>query len=128
MIDVNDLIGKPYIDGGRGIDGYDCYGLAIEVYNRFGIELPDYSISAEACEEVSKKIQSLKSSDNWIKLDAPKVPCIVLLRAHPCFINHFGVYIGESKFIHIRDFGVCVEKMSTSLWKKRIEGFYDYEQ
>lgn len=41
MINVFDLIGLPYQENGRGPEGYDCYGLAIEVEKRFGKKLRD---------------------------------------------------------------------------------------
>ena len=41
MIDVSDLIGVPYLDYGRTLEGLDCYGLAIEVEKRFGKKLQD---------------------------------------------------------------------------------------
>ncbi len=41
MIDVSDLIGAPYKDNGRTSEGFDCYGLAIEVEKRLGKELRD---------------------------------------------------------------------------------------
>ena len=38
---IDDLLGKPYRDHGRGPDAYDCYGLAIEVERRLGKTLRD---------------------------------------------------------------------------------------
>ncbi|PYC80509.1 hypothetical protein C7C46_12480 [Streptomyces tateyamensis] len=33
-------LGKPYVWGGDGPDGYDCSGLVQQAYRRAGIELP----------------------------------------------------------------------------------------
>lgn len=41
MIDVSDLIGVPYQENGRTLEGLDCYGLAIEVERRLGKKLLD---------------------------------------------------------------------------------------
>lgn len=127
MIELNDLIGKPFGDRGRGPDYYDCYGLVMEVYRRFGKRIPDYSISAEACAEITNEVQKAKKeTDLWEKLDDLKVPCIVLLRAHVFFTQHFGVVISRNQFMHIMNYGVCVDRLDSSLWRRKIEGFYEY--
>ncbi|MBP5359381.1 MAG: C40 family peptidase [Treponema sp.] len=41
MIDIQDMLGKPYSDGGRGPDSYDCYGVVLEGARRMGAELTD---------------------------------------------------------------------------------------
>lgn len=41
MIYYEDLLGVPYRRRGRGMDGMDCYGLAIECCRRAGMELGD---------------------------------------------------------------------------------------
>ena len=37
IIDVTDLVGKPFLHCGRGPDAYDCFGLVLEVLRRVGI-------------------------------------------------------------------------------------------
>lgn len=126
-----------FVDGGRGDNyEYDCWGLCLEVFSRFGITLPDYSIvsndlsnpiiiGAEDKEGIDKAINDYKLS-TFVKLQNPFIPCIVVLRY--ClgnFYNHIGTYIGFNRFIHITsDRGCTIEKMSLSTWKTRIEGFY----
>lgn len=41
VMDIEDLLGKPYKEHGRGNGGYDCYGIAIEVERRLGHYLRD---------------------------------------------------------------------------------------
>ena len=43
-----DLLGKKFKYNGRGPDEYDCYGLVKEIYNRLGIELPEFA-STDDC-------------------------------------------------------------------------------
>ena len=56
-IKLDDLIGLPFIDGGRDPSvGFDCWGLSTEVFRRYGIELPDYKISCEDASRISRQI------------------------------------------------------------------------
>jgi len=126
MIDVNDLVGKPFSDGGRGPGSYDCWGLVQEVYRRFGMNLPDYSISATACQQVHQEIDQAKGSQHWIELSTPEVPCVVLIKAHPGFYQHLGVYFGHGKFLHVMNYGVEMARRNDPLWKKRVKGYWQY--
>jgi cell wall-associated NlpC family hydrolase len=123
---MNDLIGLPYIDGGRGPDAYDCWGLVREVYHRHGIEIPDYSISAEACAEISQRVNDeWLAGKKWQELPAPEIPCLVVIRVHPKFVSHLGVYIGYGKFIHVLK-TVQVDRISDPKWAKRIQAYGRY--
>ena len=45
MIEFGDLIGVPFVRGGRDpAGGLDCVGLTLEIYRRAGIELPEPSV------------------------------------------------------------------------------------
>lgn len=122
MIEVEDLVGIPFVDGGRGAAGYDCWGLAMEIFRRRGIELPDYPVSAMAVDAIAGELAANEHS--WIKLPEAEVGCLVVLRfACGNWANHVGVYIGEGKFIHAYiKTGVCIDRLSR--WKSRIAGFY----
>ena len=130
---LSDLVGKPFEDRGRGPDTYDCLGLTIEVFKRFGIPFPNYDISAKACELVSSMItQELKIlSDQWQEIKKPEVPCLVVMKFDPMFAQHLGVYISKGKFIHSAVInktrkGVKVDSISHPTIKTRIKGFYKY--
>lgn len=125
MISYNDLIGVPFVDGGRSTAGFDCYGLAVEVFKRFGIPLPDYRIGCEDTTAIDGEIA--KQRVRWIRQDPANlpVPCLVVIRFNTLFCNHTGVYIGNGKFIHTRQrIGVNVDDIDSLVWKRRIEGFY----
>lgn len=136
-ISFTDLIlNAKFVDGGRGNNyEYDCWGLCLEVFRRFDMYIPDYSIvtedlsnpsiiGAENKEKITEAINNYKSL--FVKLTNPCIPCIVVLRY--ClgnFYNHVGVYIGNNRFIHITsDRGCAIEKMDLFIWKHRIEGLY----
>ncbi len=119
----SDLLGKPFKDGGRGPDAYDCYGLAQEVFRRHGIELPDYRVSCEDASRIDATIEQEKPL--WTELDIPVVPCLVVLRFNSRVYNHVGVYIGKGRFIHTaKKTGVRIDRINDAYWRNRIEGFY----
>lgn len=118
-----DLLGKSFVNGGRGPEEYDCYGLATEVFRRFGIELPDYRISCEDYSRIDSTIEEEKS--RWIRCERPETPSIVVMRFNSRLYNHVGVYIGDGKFIHTaKKTGVRIENIGSMYWKHRIEGYY----
>ena len=125
-VEILNLIGKPFVDGGRGPDAYDCWGLCVEVYRCFGIELPDYKICCHDSEAFDKlyarDIQTRRRHD-WP--DVP-TPAVLTIRFNsPKFVNHVGVYIGGGRFLHTREkTGVVIERVDSMYWKHRIEGFY----
>lgn len=125
---IEDLLGKPYKDGGRGPAFFDCWGLAMEVHKRFNITLPDFEICASMTTLINDEISLQKTlSDNWLQINEPLVPCIVVIKTHPVFVQHVGVYVGDGKFIHTSSkTNVCRNKVTDLIWSRRIKGFYKY--
>ena len=120
---LDDLIGKPFADGGRGPELFDCWGLVIEVMRRHGISLPDYQISALAFDRIGEEIE--RQRPIWKRLDGPIDPCLVVVRFNSSCPNHCGVYLGSGQFIHAREKAkVCIDRINSPAWAHRIEGFY----
>lgn len=131
MIDYDNLIGIPFINGGRDRNkGFDCYGLVMEVYRRCGIALPEYTADWDDEEKINSIVQREAGTTAWHRVKAPlPVPCLVALRmgTPPGIVNHTGVYIGHGKFIHTRaKIGVCVSRIDSPAWRGVIDGFYEY--
>lgn len=128
MINVNDLIGVPFVDGGRSKEtGFDCWGLVKEVYKRIGIDLFDFDISCREASLINGAIECHRQF--WEKVnpyDRKNVPCLVVMRFNqPFFLNHTGVYLGNGLFIHTRErLGVNIDRVESPAWKKIIEGYY----
>lgn len=117
-----DLIGTPFVDGGRDKKGLDCWGLAKELYHRRGIDLPDFNISAMATDRITGEL--LANKPLWRKLQEPELYCIVVIRliCHG-WADHVGIYLGNNKFIHAyRATGVVIDRLSR--WRSRIIGYY----
>lgn len=124
MIDYIDLLDKPFKNGGRGPDAYDCYGLGIEIFRRYGIQILDYKISCMDLSLIDATIEQEQS--RWRKLEKPLEPCLIVMRCNsPRYINHAGVYIGKGRFIHTTSkAGVRVQLLNDIYYKDKIEGFY----
>ncbi len=125
QITIDDLLGKPFVDGGRGPDTYDCWGLVREVFRRHGIELPDYRISCLAKEAIDRQVALDRSFWTRCDLAGPPVPSLVVLKQHTQFCNHTGVYLGEGRFLHtLKKTGVIIDRTDHLFWKRKIEGYY----
>jgi len=121
-MEYEDLIGVPFVDGGRDKSGMDCWGLAREMFRRQGIDIPDYHVSAVSA--VSVASQMGVDVAYWQKLAQPALGCLVLIRLSPdVWANHVGIYIGDGKFIHAYSAtGVSIGRLRR--WRSRIVGFY----
>lgn len=121
----NDLIGIPFLDGGRDPNnGLDCYGLVMEVYRRQSILLPEYY--APALDEVAVSSEIDRARPAWQRVEGPPPPLAVMaIKFNSILCNHTGVYIGNGLFIHTRErIGVNIDRVDSPAWKRRIEGYY----
>ena len=123
-IQLNDLIGLPFIDGGRDpAVGLDCWGLSTEVFRRYGISLPDYKISCEDASRIHGQVKEQQAFWRRCGQEIP-VPALMVIR-FTVYCDHTGVYIGQGRFIHTRKgIGVSIDRVDNPAWAKRIEGFY----
>lgn len=127
---IYDLIGVPFVNGGRTVEeGFDCWGLCLEVFCRMGKELTDYRVSCYDFEAAFASFDSERAA--WIRHEWPDVPTpsVVAIRFNTPNVNHVGVYVGDGKFLHTREkTGVCIERADSPAWRHRIEGFYTQKE
>ena len=130
---IQDYIGKPFIDGGRGPDNFDCWGLVKYIYEKeYKIYVEDYFISALDTLRVAETMATEKIL-KWEKINMPEESDLVTISmdfTRPRgFVNHVGIYLGDGKFIHTRlKTGALIENINDIKWKSRIEGYYRYVQ
>ena len=120
-MDYSDLIGTRFkIHGRSKEEGFDCYGLAIEVLRRNGIKMVDvFYDTLDNRKEVHDIIHNIIPNQ---KIDKAEENCIIEIdvRGEPL---HIGVYIGNGKFIHTTSRkNVVIEPLR--LYKNKIVGCY----
>ena len=83
------LLGIKYVYGGSSTKGFDCSGFVCFVYRKFGMTLPrasrDMGKAGDAVKKADLQMGDLVFFDTNGGLNG---------------INHVGIYIGDSKFIH----------------------------
>jgi cell wall-associated NlpC family hydrolase len=129
LTDVSDLVGIPFVDKGRSKDGADCYGIFSLAMERFGITVPPVSVSAFAVHEAFAEFRRQVEQERlWIPVADPLPGDAVVMRNDPQMprlIQHFGVCIGEGKFLHaLEKTGSVIARLDHPLWKNRIAGAY----
>lgn len=101
--------GIPYRDGGRSVDGADCWGLVRLAYlAEAGIVLPSFSeISSKDLRAVARAIDAVRHggvAHGWSKVpaDEPLQALDVAVMTHPGHAApvHVGVYDGAGRILH----------------------------
>ena len=123
---LGNLIGIPFVSQGRSTtSGMDCWGLVMEVYRHYGVKLPDFSVDAFAFDKINELTGTEIATRAWEEIHEPETPSVVLMRIHPKYITHAGVYIGGGKIIHTRKtVGAIITPTSTL--RNQIVGYYRY--
>jgi predicted phage tail protein len=124
----SDLIGIPWKKGGRDKTGFDCYGLAMEMFRRAGKDLPEY-----AYDEIDpERIDADFRAHGFARLSRPEPFCLVSFTSVPPFASHMGVVLEDRKrFIHVRrdshgrPLRSCIERLDHPVWSRKIAGYWD---
>lgn len=114
MINIDDLIGVKYRKNGRTKEeGFDCYGLAIEVLKRFGHNLPDIENARKDDYDFNECHQLILKRVKVKEIPEPQeAGDVVLIKKIGKAMTHIGVYMGNGQVIHCNAGGVHIEKLS----------------
>jgi cell wall-associated NlpC family hydrolase len=116
-----DLLGIPFERGARGPNSYDCYGLAMEMFRRIGVAVPDFK-SPGTLEEIADLVR--RKEARWNKVPFGQVHSLVTLRVEG-LVAHVGFMIDADRFIHaFEPTGVTTERLRNGSFKPL--GFYTY--
>lgn len=116
MIVIDDLLGIPFKIHGRDKNGFDCYGLVIEVSKRFGHQMVDMFYEYEKTNNVKKlddNTHNIIWGNHLVKTDVPETSDILLFFDNKGRTTHIGVYLSDDNFIHCDGNGVHVSKLSS---------------
>lgn len=117
-----DLIGKPFVDGARGPDAFDCWGLLQCVLRRMGHEPTDFPSNPALLRPALH--------DEWQPLDPCEVRAgdgILLRSLNPRYEWHVGMVVDLGRMLHARESAnVCVERFDSPAYARRIVGFYRF--
>lgn len=122
MVEYGDLIGAPFVYGGRGPAAFDCYGLVMELYRReHGVELPDF---------LSPTDQGTQAALGLIKLqqweDVPCQPGVMVAIRIGRLVSHCGYMIAPDRFLHAWEKTGGVTTQRLDVWHRNIIGYYRY--
>ncbi|MEW6265768.1 MAG: hypothetical protein AB1641_22065, partial [Thermodesulfobacteriota bacterium] len=135
--DLSDLIGVPFLDGGRDpAIGLDCWGLVMEVTSRVSRDriVPDYGVSADDIANIrlvsAPIIAGTAEKSNWHRLPGPILGAVAALAISPyCpgVAQHFGVCLDEIRFIHtLKKTGAHVVRLDHLFWSRKIQGYFEW--
>ena len=125
----NKYINIPFIDGGRSLEGADCWGLARLIYKEeFNIELPSFSGEYDINDPKLLQEMIVQHKEGWQQIYTPEEGCIVVFRMFGAE-SHIGVAISATQFVHAREkYASAVENFSSVEWKNRIAGYFKYRE
>ncbi len=101
---------KPYQWGAQGPEKFDCSGLVYYVYGSLDIPMPRVSLAQSKFGKLVKKSE-LQPGDLVFFITSGKD------------INHVGIYVGGSRFIHAprRYSPVRYDSLNNAWWRQRFQ-------
>jgi cell wall-associated NlpC family hydrolase len=122
---LHKLVGIPYLENGRTIDGTDCYGLVCIVYREMlGIDIPslENTYTGDVTnEDLTVMVESKHSV--WFEVTKPIVGDVILFRLGNK--RHVGIWLREGSMLHsVNQANTCIERYDNFRWKNNIIGIF----
>lgn len=116
----------PFKIGGRGLDGIDCWGLAVLFYKeQLGLEIPEYDDVYKRYTPLGiSKYSILKAYQDWECVTNPRNGDIVLCK-NEAVPMHVGIYKEHGKMLHI-EMGKTpvIAGLEDNKWRSNVLGYY----
>jgi len=114
---ANDYVGTPWVSGGQGPDGYDCWSLVRHVNKKhFSRTLPLFIVDADNLRACLRQFRDAVDRGPWQQTDTPGQGDVVLMGSGQ-YADHCGVYMGDRTVMHCeRGCGVVVSSCKSLPW------------
>ena len=109
VTEARNYVGTPYRGGGTTAGGFDCSGLVVTVYEKFGIAMPRTSREqAKFGKQIDRS--ELKPGD-----------LVFFCTSGSTKITHVGIYSGDGEFIHAstRSRKVKYDRLDNKYFRRR---------
>jgi len=127
---LQDYVGLPFAERGRGRDGVDCWGLACLVYaEQLGIALPQHAedyVSTADRETLQRLIAEGRSC--WREVVPADAREFDLVEISNVGVPHVGIVAGAGLMLHIEaGSDAVIERLSSPRIARRLRGFFRHE-
>lgn len=131
-IDWSRFIGIPFVAGGSGPCGLDCYGLVKWVYwDLLRLELPELSGGFWQRDDAARAEWVQRAADaEWVPVDEDDIqPLDVLLFRVDNYPSHVALAIGGDRMLHVLDgMDSVVDRWTAPLWRPRLVQAYRHPE
>lgn len=109
---AGNYIGKPWVNGGAGPDGYDCWGLVRAVHaDVFGCAIGAIDVDAASALSVRRAFQRTDEYERWTEIDAGSASDgDVVLMSQARYPHHVGVIAGDGVLHSVEGAGVVHQR------------------
>lgn len=121
-MDINELVGIPWVKGGYTIEGADCWGLVLIACSRLRIPINIYKGSKASGVELSDIIIKESLSDRWEQIKKPEPISICTMTSNSGKPEHIGLCFDGKNVLHSLGSNGVGSSIITSI--KALDRFY----
>jgi cell wall-associated NlpC family hydrolase len=122
------LIGIPFVDRGRTVDGADCWGLSrLAMLRGASVDLPPYDEHYASCAERRLNDEMIRGSmGDWREVPAGAEQRFdVVLMKDGKWVSHIGLVTHPGRMLHTYQGGAsCNDRYNDSPFRERVVAFY----
>lgn len=118
MIFIDDLLGARFLSHGRNAaEGFDCYGLVIEVAKRFGHSMPDVKYKRGGMKTLASLYDywctdwNQEGCSEKVEETTERKESYIVMFFENKMAVHIGILLDEERFIHADIDGVKISNL-----------------